>query len=102
MLSYKSLFSLVTAFAVASSVAASATPVRRGGGGGLPGYSPSLIPPIPKSECQQQNIQCCNTVTSQNDPHIDNILGGVGMMNDMDPNLLAGQSCSPIAGGGTW
>jgi len=96
MLFYKSLFSLVMAFA------ASATPVRRGGGGGLPGYNPSPNPPISGSKCQQQNIQCCNTVTSQSDPQINDILGGVGIMNGINPNLLAGQSCVPIASGGTW
>ena len=88
------------AFAAASSVAASATPVRRGGGG-LPSYNPPLNP-IPESKCQQQNLQCCNTATSQSDPHINDILGGVGMMNDMDPELLAGGSCLPIASGETW
>ena len=104
MLFYKSLFSLVTAFAAASSVAASATPVRRGGGGGLPGYGPPLNPPIPRGNCGEQNIQCCNTVTSQSDPQIDNVLGSVGILNGggVNPKLLAGASCVPIVSGGTW
>jgi hypothetical protein len=100
MLFYKSLFSLVMAFAAVSSVAASATPVRRGGG--LPGYNPTLPPPISESQCGQQKMECCDTVISQSDPQFANLLGSVGVLNNVKPTMLAGGGCIPIVSGGTW
>ncbi|KAI0289045.1 hypothetical protein BC826DRAFT_1034038 [Russula brevipes] len=58
MMLFKPLVSLAMAFAAASSVAASVTPVPRGGN-----YPPPVAP-ISESQCDTGSIYCCNSVTS--------------------------------------
>lgn len=58
---YKPLVSLAVAFIATSSVAASATPIRRGGGGLGPGYGPnSPASPPTINQCDGGTVQCCD------------------------------------------
>jgi hypothetical protein len=79
---YKPLVALFMAFAATSGVAASTTPVRRGGG-----YA---SPPIPAGDCNTNTkLYCCNTLTSASDPVVAALTGLVGLSS----NTLAGLNC---------
>jgi hypothetical protein len=84
---YKPLVALFMVFAATGGVAASATPVRRGGG-----YAPPPGPTIPAGNCNSNTkLYCCNTLTSTNNP-IVGVLNLVGV----GPNTLAGLNCNSI------
>ncbi len=78
---YKPFVALFMAIAATSGVAASTTPVRRGGGG----------------NCNTQ-VKCCNNVASPTDT--DNPLAAaVSTLVGVDPNLLVAADCvNPVVG----
>jgi hypothetical protein len=84
---YKPLVALFMALAVTSGVAASTTPVRRGGG-----YLPPSGLTIPARDCNTDTkLYCCNTLTSSSNPVVGLLgLAGVG------PNTLAGLECTDL------
>jgi len=86
---YKPLVSLAMAFAAASSVAASVTPIPRGGS-----YPPPVAP-ISESQCDTGSIHCCNTVTSASNPLVTLIAGLLGVV--LNPAAGVGLSCTGIA-----
>jgi len=85
---YKPLVALFMAIAATSGVAASTTPVRRGGG---------YTTPIPAGNCNTQ-VKCCNNVASPTDT--DNPLAAVvSTLVGVDPNLLVAADCvNPAVG----
>lgn len=87
---YKPLVALFMAFAATGSVAASTTPVRRGGG-----YAPPpLGRTIPARDCESNtNLYCCQRLTSTSDPSVaDSLSSLVGVGSD----ALAGLDCTNI------
>jgi hypothetical protein len=84
---YKPLVALFMAIAATSGVAASTTPVRRGGG-----YTPT-----PAGNCNTE-VKCCNDVASPTDT--DNPLGLLAStLVGVDPNLLVAADCvNPVVG----
>jgi hypothetical protein len=94
---YKPLVSLVMAFATASSVAASLTPVRRGGGGA---YPPPHLSTIPISQCNTKSVQCCQTFTNADNPIAAALLGALDMIEGS--NVGIGLSCVSLEGGTQW
>jgi hypothetical protein len=94
MMLYKPLVSLLMVFAATSSVAASATPVRRGG---IVGYPAPPAPPITPEQCTT-TPKCCNTATSSSNP----VVGALGALSGINPDLIVGLGCVGIIGGTTW
>ncbi|KAI0291417.1 hypothetical protein BC826DRAFT_1022803 [Russula brevipes] len=98
---HKPLVSLAMTFAVASSVAAFATPVRRGGGGG---YRPPPAP-IPTSPCDAGSPHCCDmgsphcceTYTSSRNSAARSLVERLAL--PVGPSTGIGQGCVPIASG---
>jgi len=88
MMLYKSFVSLLTALAVVGSVAASATPVARGG------YPPPSPPPV--SQCNTGSVQCCDILTNSNNPVLDLLEGLLPLGTIIDPTLIVGLTCSVI------
>jgi hypothetical protein len=79
---YKSLVALFMAFAATGGVAASTTPVRRGGG-----YAP---PPTRAGDCNTDTkLYCCNSLTPASDPIVTALTGLVGL----SANTIAGLNC---------
>ena len=79
MLFHKPLVSLVAAIALASSVTASATPVRR-------------TNPVPAQDCDTNNLTCCSSTST---------LGALGILGTLlslvpgvNANLLVGLTCT--------
>ena len=93
MMFYKPLVSLIAAFAAASSAAASATPLRRGGDGG---YPPPPTPSTSINQCNPVDQQCCNQVTSNQNPAVLSNLGLIGLL--AAPNVPFGLDCSSLLG----
>ncbi|KAH9961093.1 hypothetical protein BC827DRAFT_355945 [Russula dissimulans] len=87
---YKPLVSLAMVFAATSSVAASATPIRRGG------YPAPPTQPIPQSQCNTESQQCCNTYTSGLNPIAKTLIAEFHL--DVNPTAGIGMSCNPIVG----
>ena len=81
---YKPLVALFMAFAATGGVAASTTPVRRGGS-----YPPPPGPTIRAGDCNTDTkLYCCDSLTSSNNP-IFRPLGLVGA----GPTTLGGLNC---------
>ena len=78
---YKPVVSLFMLFAATSGVAASATPVRRGGGYSLP-------TPIAPGQCTASQL-CCNTVAPGSDPIF-------GLLDLLNPNLNVATNCGAV------
>jgi Fungal hydrophobin len=91
---YKPLVSLVVAFATASSVAASIAPVRRGGYGTYP--PPPRLPTIPRSQCNTESVQCCDTFTSPSNPVAAFLLNSLDIV--AGPNVGIGLNCGFFKG----
>lgn len=87
---YKPLVALFMAFAATGGVAASTTPVRRGGG-----YAqPPLGHMIPADSCASNtNLYCCEYLTTTSDPSVADSLTS---LVDVLPNALAGLDCTNI------
>ena len=84
---YKPIVALFMALAATGGVAASTTPVRRGGG-----YAPPPGPTIPAGDCNTDTkLYCCDSLTSTSNP-IVGLLGLVGL----GPNTLAGLDCDDL------
>jgi hypothetical protein len=84
---HKSLVSLIAAFTVATGVAASVTPVARGGGG---------------SACNTGTQSCCNTITNYNDPIVALLEGVAGIALPVDASVPIGISCLGIVSADQW
>ena len=99
---YKPLVALFMAFAATGGVAASTTPVRRGGGGSVGGsYPPPPGPTIRAYNCDSNNnLSCCQSLTSTNNPYIIHQLGLgplLALLNiPVGPDTLAGVKCNSI------
>jgi len=91
---YKPLVSLAMVFAATSSVAASATPIRRGG------YPAPPAQPISQGQCNTKSQQCCNTYTSKFNPIADALISSLHL--DVDPDAGIGLGCSAIVGSNRW
>jgi hypothetical protein len=90
---YQPLVSLLMLFAATSGVAASATPVRRGGG-----YPAPVVPAISQSQCNTAP-QCCQQLTSTSNP----ILGSLGVLSALaNTNLPVGVNCANIIATQPW
>ena len=87
MMLYKPLVSFIAAFAAATSVAASAIPVERGGGGGA---------------CNTGTQSCCNTIASSNDPIVAALQGLVGIAIPIGLGIPVGISCFNALGTSSW
>ncbi|KAH9984042.1 hypothetical protein BJV74DRAFT_886499 [Russula compacta] len=92
MMLSKSLVSVFAALAAVSSVAATATPVRRGGNNG--GYSLPPNPPTVK-ECSGGSPVCCNIFTTAKDAG-SLVSGLLGSLQNQNPNV--GLTCTSIVG----
>jgi hypothetical protein len=91
MMLYKAILSLVAAFAAASSAAASATPLRRGDGG----YPPPPTPPTSVNQCNTVSQQCCNQVTSNQNPAVLSLAALLGLL--AVPDVPIGLDCSALS-----
>jgi Fungal hydrophobin len=91
MMLHKPLVSFIAAFALASGIAVSATPVARGNDGG---YPPPNVPPVTVNECDTGSMSCCNTYTSTSNPLVGELSGLLGVA--VDSALGVGLSCVPI------
>jgi len=87
MMLHKPLVSFIAAFAVATSVAASVTPVARGGGG---------------SQCNTGTQSCCNSITSASDPIVAALQGLAGIAIPIDLGVPIGISCLNALGTSSW
>jgi hypothetical protein len=85
MMLQKSLVSFIAAFSVVTSVAASVTPVARGG-----------------SACNTGTQSCCNTVTNANDPIVAALQGLLGIAIPADLAVPIGISCLSVLGANSW
>jgi Fungal hydrophobin len=94
MMLYKPFVSLLTALAVVGSVAASATPVARGG------YPPPSPPPV--SQCNTGSVQCCDILTNSDNPVLDLLVGLLPLGTIIDPTLIVGLTCSVLEVGDPW
>ncbi|KIJ48500.1 hypothetical protein M422DRAFT_247848 [Sphaerobolus stellatus SS14] len=56
---------------------------------------PSEPAPIPISQCNTGDAQCCNSVTSASDPSTADLLGLLGIVVQ-GVGVLVGTTCSPI------
>jgi hypothetical protein len=92
MMLHKPLVSFIAAFALASGIAVSATPVARGNDGGY--YPPPNVPPVTVNECNTGSISCCGTYTSTSNPIVGALSGLLGIV--ADSALGVGLACSPI------
>jgi hypothetical protein len=81
MMLYKSLVSLVVAFAAVSGAAAAATPEARG-----------------KNQCSTKTTAvCCNTVTNSLNSLV---VTAAALLNiQLDPTLVDGLGCTTVVGG---
>jgi hypothetical protein len=87
MMLHKSFVSLILAFAVATGVAASVTPVARGGGG---------------SECNTGTQSCCNSIAYADDPIITELEGLADIAIPVDPTIPLGIDCIGILSASSW
>jgi hypothetical protein len=85
---YKSLISLVMAFAAASSVAAAGAPGQAGPAGG--DHTPTTVPSITPKKCQG-HVKCCQSLSSKSDPNLKN-LGGFDAIPSSDTDVF-GEDC---------
>jgi hypothetical protein len=97
MLFHKSLVSLVIAFAAASSASASITPVARCGDHACD------EPPSPSStsECNTQNIKCCNGYTDPSTGVAKYFSGGLIPIDAIIP-IDALLDCTEVVGASDW
>ena len=86
MMLYKSLVSFIAAFAVVTGVAASVTPVARGGG----------------SACNTGTQSCCNAVASSNDPIVAALQGLAGIAIPIGLGIPVGIGCLNVLGSSGW
>jgi hypothetical protein len=82
---HKSLVSLIAAFAVATGVAASVTPVARGG-----------------SDCNTGTESCCNTITNIDNPIIAELASLADIALPVDAAVPIGITCLGIASANQW
>jgi hypothetical protein len=87
MMLHKSLVSLIAAFTVATGVAASVTPVARGGGG---------------SACNTGTQSCCNSISNVNDPLIAALASLADIALPIDAAVPIGIACLGIASANQW
>jgi len=92
MMLHKPLVSFIAAFALASGIAVSATPLARGNDGGY--YPPPDVPPVTVNECDTGSMSCCDTYTSTDNPNVGMLSGLLGLT--ANPALGVGLSCIPI------
>jgi hypothetical protein len=83
---YKSLVSFIAAFTMASSVAVSANPVARGGGG--------------SSECNTGSVQCCDQITNGGDPAVVALASLLGIV--VSPTAVVGLTCTSVISATQW
>jgi hypothetical protein len=91
MMLHKPHVSFIAAFALASGIAVSATPVARGNDGG---YPPPNVPPVTVNECDTGSISCCNTYTSTSNPDVGMLSGLLDIVGDS--GMGVGLACMPI------
>ena len=87
MMLHKSFASLIVAFAVATGVAASVTPVARGGGG---------------SECNTGTQSCCNSIAYADDPIVAALESLVDIAIPVDASIPLGIDCFGILSASSW
>jgi len=97
MLFHKSLVSLVIAFAAASSVSASITPVARCGYGGCPKRAPAP----PPSQCNTGPIQCCKTLADSKSPYLTGLPQDLIDLAVLAP-IAAALDCTNVIGATDW
>ena len=83
---YKSLVSYIAAFTMASSVAVSANPVARGGGG--------------SSQCNTGSVQCCNQITNGGNAAVVALASTLGIV--VSPTDVVGLTCTSVTSADQW
>jgi hypothetical protein len=83
---HKSLVSFIAAFAVATSVTASAIPVARNDG----------------SECNTGTLQCCDSTAYSNDPVLASLASLLDIALPVDASIPIGISCFGVLSSSAW